>query len=138
MTGIISETNPLPLNQEFETQTSSNMILYRQYSDKAIAGSICSLIAPANPHVVDEFNVNNGGFIKYKHIRKIEQKTDDPRVSINYVLSFSFQNIILSNGNTELKYENYNFGEYFSTNSTLHFSFFNEFSYCETNSDLIT
>lgn len=121
MTGKIVDSIPLPLNQEFEALTESNMILYRQYSDKAIAGSICSLIAPAYPQVVDEFG-NTGGKITYRRIRKIEQKVDDPRVTINYVISFNLQNMILSNGTSELKYENYNFGEFSNSNAIIDFS----------------
>lgn len=130
-------TENLVLNQEYShTISNSNEIVYRLYSDKAIAGSICNVITPAFPQVVDEFNVNNGGAIKYKRIRKIEQKADDSRVTINYVVSFNFENIILTNGEKELKYENYNFGEYTNSTSTLDFNLSNGPTYC-TNSNIL-
>lgn len=135
MTGIINDTIPLPLNQEFETPTSGN-ILYRQYSGKAVAASICDLIAPATPQVVEEFTVNSAGKIKYKRERRIIQKTNDTKVSINYVYSFKFQNIVLSNQDKQIKYEDYNFGEYINSSSTLDFSLGNVINYCD-NSDIV-
>lgn len=135
MTGIINDTIALPLNQEFETTTSGN-ILYRQYSGKAVAASICDLIAPANPQVVDEFTVNNGGKIKYKRVRRVIQKTNDSKVAINYVYTFNFQNIILSNQDKEIKYEDYNFGEYINSSSTFDFNLGNVINFCE-NSDAV-
>jgi len=135
MTGKISDSIPLPLNQEFEAQTTNGMILYRQYSDKAISGSICDLITPAFPQVVEEYNVNSGGLVKYKRIRKIEQKNDNPLVTIKYVYAFNFQNIVLSNGSKELKYENYNFGEYSNSNAIIDFSL-GSLSICP-NSDIV-
>ncbi len=136
MTGKFEDPNTLILNQEYETEASQNMILYRQYSDKAIAGSICNLIAPGYPQVVDEFG-NTGGKITYQRIRKIEQKVDDPRVTINYIVSFNLLNMILTNGKSELKYENYNFGEFSNSKSNAIIDFsLGTLSICP-NSDII-
>jgi len=131
--------NELPLNEEITYFISnSNDIVYRQYGDKTVSGLICEVITPSSPQVVEEFKVNIGGQIKYKRFRRITLKETDASVNIGYIYSFNFHNIILSNGSKELKYENYNFGEYIDTNSTLHFKFFNEFTYCDSSSDLIT
>lgn len=130
-------TENLVLNQEYsQTINIGNEIVYRLYSDKAIAGSICSVISPAFPQVIDEFNVQKSGAINYKRVRKIEQNADDSRVTINYAVSFNFENIILSNGAKELKYENYNFGEYINSTSTLDFNLSNGPTYCP-NSDIL-
>lgn len=129
MTNYISDENPLPLNQEFEIATSNN-ILYRQYSGKAIAGSICDLIPPANPQVVAEYTSNNGGTIKYKRIRQILQPNNDTKVSINYIYTFNFKNIVLSNQEQQLKYEDYNFGEYINSSSALDFNLGNVINFC--------
>lgn len=130
--GRINDTIPLPLNQEFTFVTNStNNIVYRQYSDKAIPSSICDLISPSFPSVTEEFTTNLGGEIKYKRVRKINRNDNDNRVSIDYVYVFNFNYITLSNGSREMKYENYNFGEFVDSNAQLHFSFINDFIYCD-------
>nr|WP_297308588.1 hypothetical protein [uncultured Flavobacterium sp.] len=136
MTNHINDETPLPLNQEFEISNSNN-ILYRQYSGKAIGGSVCDLIPPANPQVVTEYASNNGGTIKYKRIRQIIQPNNDSKVSINYVYTFNFQNIVLSNQDKQLKYEDYNFGEYINSSSVLDFNLGNVINFCENTAAVI-
>lgn len=132
--GKINDTVPLPLNQEFVyTTTSANEIVYRQYSDKAIANSICSVISPSFPGVVEEFQLIPGGQIKYKRIRKITKNEDSNETTLNYVYTFSFTNITLSNGKEEMKYENYTFGDLVdSQNAVFSFNFSDSFKNCNT------
>jgi len=130
--GVINKTNPIPLNQEIVHEiNNSNDLIYRQYSDKTTSNLICGIIAPATPSVIDEFKVNTGGKIIYKRIRKITQNDTDAKVSLDYIYTFNFKNIVLTNGSSELKYENYFFGDFIDSNVTLNFSFISEFSFCD-------
>lgn len=137
MTGYFNDTINTPLNQEIKIATNKNEIMYRQYSDKAISGSVCDLIAPAFPQVVDEYRVNSGGEITYKRIRKIAQKPEEAKVLLDYIYNFNFKNIILTNGSKDLKYEDYFFGEYFSSSTSLDFNLGNALFVCQ-NEEIIS
>jgi len=134
---ILNEQSTLVLDREYETATTNNNILYRQYSDKAIAGSVCDLIAPAFPQVVQEFNSIPGGKIVYKLSRKISQKENSSVVSIDYLYNFKFKNIVLSDGDKELKYEDYFFGENLKASSKLDFNLGDNFKFCSA-TEMIT
>lgn len=136
--GVINPSNPLPLDQVFtHTINNPNELVYRQYSGKTTADLICGTITPATPNVIEEFNVNSGGEILYKRNRKITQSTSNNNVKVDYVYTFDFKNIVLSNGKESIKYENYYFGELLESTVNLHFSFFDKFSFCD-NSSLVT
>lgn len=124
----------LVLNQEYShTINNSNEMVYRQYSDRTSSGLICDIITPAFPQVVEEFKVN-GGQIKYKYFRKTSINETSGNVTIDYVYSFNFQNIVLANNSgKEMKYENYFFGEYQKKPNTLNFNLGNNLNKCNAN-----
>lgn len=121
----VSVLNPnAPLNQEqILTTNSVNTILYRTYSDKLNKNIICGNIPPANPVVVEEYVSNSGALIKY--VRRNNVTFNNNKATVTYNYTINFQNLTLSNGTAEIKYEDYAFGTLVYDTNTLGFNFTN-------------
>lgn len=127
--GLILDENA-PLNQVQNISTSDlNKIYYRTYSETVNQNTICSTIPPAQPVVVSEYVSNSGALIQY--IRRSNVGYTNNKAIINYNYTINFKNVTLSNGTSEIKYEDYPFGTLIYKTNTLAFAFTN-FTNCDT------
>ncbi|MEW5675873.1 hypothetical protein ABGT15_06130 [Flavobacterium enshiense] len=95
------------------TISGSNRVLYRKYNGTITNNTICSVIPPANPTVINEWTAATGGTIQ---IISTEKTTIDPVTSEVTVTGYNHQikfiNIqFVSNDNTFV-FEEYLFGTY--------------------------
>lgn len=131
--GLVLDENA-PLNQVQNISTSDlNKIYYRTYSETVNQNTICSTIPPAQPVVVSEYVSNSGALIQY--IRRSNVGYTNNKATINYNYTINFKNVTLSNGTSQIKYEDYPFGTFIYKTNTLGFVFTN-FTNC--NSQLIS
>lgn len=136
--------NPdLELGREYTISTSSNnQIIYRSYNGNVSSNTICSTIPPAQPQVQKEYISQDGCIISYVKNMTINTITNAEGASTNefdisYNYTINFKNLTLSDGITQLKYENYNFGTVQSNISTTRVSFnFNQISACNDGNNM--
>lgn len=125
--GLVLDENA-PLNQVQSIPTNNlNKIYYRTYSETVTQNTICSAIPPAQPVVVSEYVSNPGALIQYT--RRSNVGFTNNKATINYNYTINFKNVTLTNGTSEIKYEDYSFGTLIYRTNTLGFSFTN-FSNC--------
>ncbi|WP_372473598.1 hypothetical protein AB4865_12265 [Capnocytophaga sp. ARDL2] len=118
----IGETRSIPVS-------NTNNIVYRTYSDNISDQVICNLIPPAQPVVISEYVSALGGKINYTPV--VETGFVNNRATINYLFQVTFQNIMLTNGSNNIKYESYNFGTILYKSNALNFVFTQPVSYCD-------
>src|SRR5690606_3746951 len=124
----------LQVGEELEVLTNStNQIVYRLY-DSNISNQtmLCDDVPPAFPQVVDEYlSQENGSVLITKQLQVRGEESKQNNFSVAYNFSILFQNIVLSQGEQQIKYPNYTFGTYQAESYTLNF---NQFDRDEINS----
>lgn len=126
----------LPLNEvQFIATNDVNKIYYRTYSDRFNSNLLCSQIPPAQPIVLNEYTSLNGAIIEYT--RGTTTQFVDKKATINYNYTINFRNLTLSNGVSEIKYEDYPFGTIISQSNELNFNFVNQAFLCENRAHFI-
>lgn len=124
----------LQVGEELEVLTNStNQIIYRLY-DSNISNQtmLCDDVPSAFPQVVDEYlSQENGSVLITKQLQVRGEESQPNNFSVAYNFSILFQNIVLSQGEQQIKYPNYTFGTYQAESYTLNF---NQFDRDEINS----
>lgn len=95
------------------TISGTNKVLYRKYSGNVSSSAICSVIPPASPGVVSEWNATSGGTIQ---IVTTEKTTIDPVTNLPVLTGYNHQikflNIQFVSTDNTFVYEEYLFGTY--------------------------
>lgn len=89
------------------TISSTNIVLYRIYSDDVSSSTICSDLPPATPTVINEWEAN-GGTIQ---IETNEILNTDSEVT-GYTHNITLLNVNFSGSGDSFSFESYIFGDY--------------------------
>lgn len=125
---VLDTLAPLDVRQNLQT-SSTTKIYYRTYDAPVVIGTICSVLAPANPKVTSEFTSLAGGKVFYT--RTMVPTVTESSVNVNYNYTINFENITLTNGTSEIKYATLPYGSYVYDTSKLSFNFTNNFINCD-------
>ncbi len=115
---------------DIEIDGSSTQLMYRKYSDKVNASSICSFPAPAFPTVTQEIFASPGAVLRTQRTVAI-RNTDNTEINANHSVSLTYQynfmlfNVSFQEGSTSIKYDRMNYGTNNYNTNTLGFNFLN-------------
>lgn len=115
---------------DIEIDGVSTQLMYRKYSDKVNASSICSFPAPAFPSVTQEIFASPGAVLRTQRTVAI-RNTDNTEVNANHSVSLTYQynfmlfNVNFQEGSTNIKYDRMNYGTNNYNTNTLGFNFLN-------------
>lgn len=105
------------------TLTNSDELIYRLYNENVNSTAICSEIPPVSPIALEEYKALPGGQIQI--ITTVLPSVDETTktTTINYIHQIKLINVQFTNGEKNLIYEEFLFGNYKSKTNTLSFNF---------------
>lgn len=119
-------------NQEITINTT-NRVLYRFYNGALTPATLCETIPPATPVVVNQWTAKEGGLIVINTTAiKPLNTTDNSNRITGYNHNISFKNITFDKGNGTQVYENFAFGSFTTSATTLPFSFSKVLKQCSS------
>lgn len=130
----IFQNEPTPVNEPIEISIGGdNRVIYRFYNGVVATDNICETIPPATPSVVDQWTATGGTIQIYTTSVKTTNTTTNSTKITGYNHNIVFKNITFSKTNGTQVYENFTFGNYVTTITSLPFNFDQTIEKCEVN-----
>lgn len=130
----IFKNEPTPADEPIEVSIGGdNRVIYRFYNGVVATDNICETIPPATPNVVDQWTAAGGTIQIYTSAVKTTNTTTNSTKITGYNHNIVFKNITFSKTNGTQVYENFTFGNYVTTITSLPFNFDQTLEKCETN-----
>ncbi|HNP32386.1 MAG TPA: hypothetical protein PKN96_03780 [Flavobacterium sp.] len=105
---------------------STNKVTYRKYSDAVTANNICPTVPDATPNLSEQWYATDGIIQITSTAIKSTDTTDNSTRITGYTYTINFKNITFQKPNGPQVYDNFPFGTYTETVSSLAFGFNHE------------
>lgn len=122
-------------SQELDINTT-NRLVYRFYNSTVTSLTICDIIPPASPIVMNEWIATGGKIVINTTAVKMTNITDNSTKITGYNHNITFKNITFNKGNGTQVYETFPFGDYIINTTPLPFAFNKTLEQCNTTKQL--